>query len=274
MKKKLFLSFFLIFLLIGYVLTLKALDKSKPISLKEIKEVKRLVPIPLLKLGWAEFRGLGADYLSLKAVLYIGEEKQKLALKDWDYVYHLFLASQELDPYFQDPYWFVQAIFPWVVNEPKKAISFLEKGISYRDWDWFLPYYVGIDYFYFLRDHTNAAKYLFKAAKISNNPHLATLAANISQRARQTEITIFFLNDLYESYKRTNQEEAAKIIAKRLKAIKGVLVLEKAIKKYKTLFGKLPPNLEELVEKDIIKKLPKNPYGIPYYLKDGEIKFQ
>jgi len=264
-------TFLLIFLILGYFIVLKTLGETKPLVLKKEKFPPKILPPAMLKLTWGEFKNLGADFLFIKSLVYQEAEAiSKFSEQDWNYVYSVLEASRMLDPYFKDPYWLVQAFFPWEAKSPEKAIFFLKKGLSYRTWDWTLPYYIGFDYFFFLNDYAQASKYLFKAARISDNLFIATLAAQIAYKGGKTETAIAFLSDMYS---KVVSETAKEAIHKRLQALQGVLILEKAIEKYKTMFGHVPNELKELVKKGIIKEIPQNPYHTPYYLKDGKVFF-
>ncbi len=264
-------KFVLVFLILGYFIIIKNLAGTKPLVLTKENSPPKVIPPAVLKLTWGEFKNLGADFLFIKSLVYQEAEAiSKFSEQEWNYVYSVLEASRVLDPYFKDPYWLVQAFFPWEAESPEKAIAFLKKGLSYRTWDWTLPYYIGFNYFFFLRDYAQASKYLFEAAKISDNPFIATLAAQIAYKGGKTETAIAFLSDMYS---KVVSEEAKKSIKKRLDALQGVLILEKAVERYKMMFGHLPHTLSELIDKGIIKEIPQNPYHIPYYLKDGKVLF-
>ncbi len=59
----------------------------------------------------------------------------------------------------------------------------------------------------------------------------------------------------------------------RIEALKGVLVLEKAIETFISKFNHPPQRLDEPVETGMLTKLPKNPYKTDFDYKDGIIGF-
>jgi len=270
MKRMVFL--FLI-ALIGYILGLKHVAIQQEIRWKEEKKALILSSPLFFQCVAGEFKGITSDFMFMQGVSFLGDKKhpKDFSSLEWIYLYHLFETARTLDPYFRDPYWLVQVFFTWWAARPKDAIDFLKKGLSYRTWDWMLYYYIGFDYFYFLDNYAKASEYLLKGAKIPGSPFiLTTLGAKLASKVGQTEAAIAFLKDMYE---RTEGEIAKKMIKMRLKALQGVLIIEKAITEYKARFKHPPKSLSELVKQGVIKKLPKNPYGIPYYLKDGVVMF-
>ena len=99
---------------------------------------------------------------------------------------------------------------------------------------------------------------------------MALLGARLAQKGGATQAGILFLANMYET---TDDENARKSIEMRIDALKGVLVIEKAIEKFISNFNSPPQRLDELVETGILTKLPKNPYKTYFDYKDGIIGF-
>jgi len=257
----------------GYILSLKHMATQQEIRWKKEKKAMILSSPVFFQCISGEFKGIISDFMLMEGAIYLGSKKgpTEFSSLEWTYLYYIFETARTLDPYFRDPYWLVQSFFTWWAKKPEDAIDFLKKGLPYRTWDWRLPYYIGFDYFYFLKDNISASEYLLKGAKIPGSPFiLATLGARLASKAGQTEAAIAFLKDMYE---KTEGKLAKNMIKMRLEALRGVLILEEAIKKYEIIFGHSPIKLTELVEKGIIKEIPPNPYGTPYYLKEGKVRF-
>jgi tetratricopeptide (TPR) repeat protein len=99
---------------------------------------------------------------------------------------------------------------------------------------------------------------------------LPTLAARLSYQGKRTENAIIFLQEII---KKTEDKNLRWVYERRLAALKEILLLEKAVAIYKERFKREPIQLAELAAKNIIKEIPKDPYGGEFYIdKDGSIK--
>lgn len=229
-----------------------------------------LLPPVVMQAVAGEFKGLAADFLLLEAAAFLGE-RWETTQEDWDAIHALFAQSQSLDPYFKQTYYYTQAYLVWEAKRYQEAIDLLEIAKKHRPWDWYPGYYIGFDYFYFLKDNLKASNALMEASRIPNAPPLlATLGARLAQKAGQAQTAIAFLQTMYEE---SEDENTRKILSLRIKALAGVLVLEKGIEKFKENFDRSPNRLEELVTAGILKELPQNPYKKPYTYEDGIIGF-
>lgn len=224
----------------------------------------------ILEMASGEFRNVLADYLLLKASAWLGG-RYKMSDTDLQAVATLFGQSLVLDPYFFQTTYYIQAFLPWGGRMVREAVDLLKIPNEYRYWDWQPGYYLGFDYFYFLKDNVKASEYLMAASERPNAPpFLAVLGARLAQKGGQTKAAIVFLRTMYE---RTERKAVKNYIGKRMKALEGVMVLEEAIKNYVSKYGKEPETLEQLVETGVIKKMPQNPYPQPYTYENGEIRF-
>lgn len=240
------------------------------------EDTSYVLPSPILKIMALEFDGLASDFLFLQAIVFEGstfERKERPRVKEWEYrwIYNALSASTDLDPYFFDPYYFGNANLTWEGNLVKEMNVLLDKGSSFRDWDWTLPFYIGFNNFYFLQDNEKASEYLMKASKRPNSPSLLpTLAARLAYKAHRTENAIIFLQEII---RKTDDETTKKIYEKRLNALKTILFLERAAALYQERFKAKPEKLDDLLAKNIIREIPPDPYGGKFYIdKDGSIK--
>lgn len=228
------------------------------------------LPPEVIRALAGEFKGIVADYLLLEASTVIGAQN-KPTPEDWDAITRLFKQSMALDPHFRQTYYLIQATLPWETEQYDLAIELLNISKEHRPWDWVPGFFIGFDYFYFLKDNATASKYLMEASEVPDAPILlATFGARLAQKAGQTQTSIAFLKSMYEN---TDDEEIKKTIGERINAHIGVLVLEKGIEQFKEKFGRLPNRLEELVTEGILKQLPQNPYGKTYAYEEGQIGF-
>ena len=99
------------------------------------------------------------------------------------------------------------------------------------------------------------------------------LGARLSQKGGQTKASIAFLKAMHD---RTEKEDAKEDIERRILALEGILTLEKAIIRFKSMFfGHPPDTLEQLVEAGTLERLPENPWRSDgnYLYENGKIDF-
>jgi tetratricopeptide (TPR) repeat protein len=170
-----------------------------------------------------------------------------------------------------DAYYFAQAVLTWDARMPNRAIELLEYGFSYRDWDWYLPFFISFDYAFFLKDYTKAAQYLEKAAEL--NPRagwFSTLAARYYYEGGRTALALAYLKELIPTVR---NESIRKHLMIRAQALERILELEEAVAAYKKSFQQAPESIEKLLEKGIIERLPEDPYGGIFYLDEqGKVR--
>ncbi len=234
------------------------------------------LPAPFIKVLALEFDGLAANMLFVDALVFHGETLERTTkprLQDWEWTW-LFKTLETvagIDPWFYDPYYFANAFFPWEEQMIEETDRLLERGAQARDWDWSLPFYAGFNEFYFLQNNKRAAELLMMAAKRPDAPALIpTLAARLAYRGNQTETAIRFLVEFMQTVE--NSAERAKYET-RLQALKGIFILEQAVKAYQGKFNRAPLQLIELVALGLLRDIPEDPYGGRFYLApDGSIK--
>lgn len=265
----------LVWLLIIILLPLNYffLETSR-INKPHLKEEKVFLPEPFLKIFAGEFSGIIADFLVINLSSYYGGiimEKNEAVEREFDYMFKVLKATATLDPYYFDTYYFTQTIIGWDARKPEKAIELLKFGMEKRAKDWLLPYWIGFDYYYFLKNKKLAAHYFKEAAsRPGATDLLVSMTAIAGYEGGETEMAILFLED---AIARADDEFKRRKFLTRLDALKKILFLEKAVKVYEAKYRKKPEHLHELVTKNIITKIPQDPYGGEFYIdKEGYIK--
>ncbi|OEU57630.1 MAG: hypothetical protein BA871_02765 [Desulfuromonadales bacterium C00003096] len=268
-------------LLVGYVTGFHQLEQSRMqyYRASDMQHLLPVVPPVILRIVAGEFKAVMADYLLLEGASALGRYLEAevplsdLSPKVWDVVFTVLSTSQSLDPYFKDIYHVVQGIFPWDAKRPQETIDFLEIGAEARSWDWTLPYYMGFDYFYFLDDKLQAWHYMKEAMNRPDcPPSMATLGTKLLYQTGRTEAALTFLQQFLDKEQRDTP--SGRQIERRIKALAGVLVLERAMDQFMILFQRRPVNLDELVTAGVLSLLPENPYNVSYCLQDdGTILF-
>ncbi|MBT0664551.1 hypothetical protein KI809_09595 [Geobacter pelophilus] len=217
---------------------------------------------------------LGAS-LVMKALMYFGgfsvyAANDKLPeAPDYPGMSRVVHAALKLDPYNMDGYYFAQAFLVWDAGQVKVANDLLEYGMKYRTWDWYLPFFAGFNYAFFLKDYANAAKCYKAAADLSSQDLHISLAGRYIQESGQTQLAIKYLKTIIES---TTNETFKKSLETRLEAFEEVDRIEVARDRYRAENGKLPGSVEELLGAGYLKTRPVDPYGGRFYLEpDGKV---
>lgn len=238
----------------------KAMRKELPSAARRAQAVA--VDPTLLRIVSGSFKGLLADFLLLKASVFLGGADETTP-EDWDAVYTLFKQSLYLDPYFFQTGYYIQGLLAWRKGMHHKAVDLLAHHAAQRFWDWEPMFYLGFNYFYYLKDSRKAALYMAEAARRPDAPSIAAnLAARLGHRSGQTLTAIALLKAMYD---RTDDEEHKAAYAKRIQAHVGAYQIEQALERYQGLYGKRPQALDELVEQGVLPELPHNPFGERYF---------
>lgn len=217
---------------------------------------------------------LGAS-LVMKALMYFGgftvfaDSNRQLETPDYSGMSKVVHSALKLDPYNMDGYYFAQAFLVWDVGQVKVANELLENGMKYRTWDWYLPFFAGFNYAYFLKDYANAAKYYKAAGDLSSQSLHISLAGRYIQESGQTGLAIKYLKTIIKS---TRNETLRRLLETRLEAFEEVARIEAARDRFTAAKGVLPETIEELLESGYLCSRPVDPYGGKFSLEpDGKV---
>ncbi len=227
------------------------------------------------KIMLGEFRWFMGEYLTFKSIIYYGGKVNFIQRRQFNKVeyYNLYRTISTailLNPYNEDAYYFAQATFTWDVGHVKDVNRLLEYVMKYRTWDFKIPFFLGFNYAYFLKDYRKAAYYYKIASKLTGSPLFTNLAARYFYEGGETPLAINYLKTMI---KITRKESLKKLYEMRLKALEGIYEIEEAVKAFKRKFHKNPKSIDVLVKYGFLKKIPKDPYGGVYYIdKNGRVK--
>lgn len=218
-------------------------------------------------------QGVLSDFLFLKIATFIGGRsgsEDPLNENDWQFVIKSLDVVTDLDPYFVDPYVLAEGLLAWDAGMPEEANQLLIKGMKYRTWDWRLPFYVGFNYFYFLKDYEAASGFIMAASKLPGSPaYLATLGARLAYYGGKSKTALLFLKEMLAD---TDDAMMKKRLQMRLLALERAVLIEEALNKFKTQEGRAPKQLSELVSAGYLIVLPPDPYGGKWgILKNGRV---
>jgi len=227
----------------------------------------------LQSLATDQKQAVGAS-LIMKVLMYFGgrvssDDLKNKASVDYKAMSKTIHAALKLDPYNMDGYYFAQAVLVWDVGQYQVANDLLQYGMKYRTWDWYLPFFAGFNYAYFLKDYPNAARMYMRAGELSGDPLFKKLAGRYLQQSGQTEIAIAYLTTMEKGTRDKAVKESFRI---RLTAFRRVLLIEKARDRFASERGRRPLSVEELIETGYLKAVPVDPYGGKFYLEpDGTV---
>jgi len=259
------LLFFL--LLAGYgfcIVPFASYMKNRPVAVK----LGYVPSAEVLRVTVGDQKLLVAHAAVVKVLVYFGTLVEKLQNKivlppEYQNMYTTLQTAAKLDPYNNDAYYFAQAAFTWEVGRAKEVNQMLDYGMKYRTWDYMLPFFAGFNAAYFLKQYEPAARYMQRAAELSGNPLLTTLAARYYYESDKSKIGIDFLEMMEKGAK---DEQTRKLYRLRRSGLQAVLSIQVAMSQFKKQYGRLPGRLGELIESGILKRLPEDPYGGRFYL--------
>jgi tetratricopeptide (TPR) repeat protein len=243
---------------------------------KPIEEKLGYVPsVKLVRLMSADHRESAAAFLVLKVIVYFGGivDKQQsnviTAPPDYLGMSRLLHNAVYLDPYNMDAYYFAQSFLTWEAKQVQVANKLLENGMKYRTWDWYLPFFAGFNYAYFLKDYENAARYYKRAADLTGNELYISLTGRYLQSSGQTGLAVAYLSTMLKT---ARDETARKSFKVRLLAFQEVLRIEHACEEFVQNKGRMPKSLAELEAAGLLADEPVDPYGGHFYLEnDGKV---
>ncbi len=258
---------FVILLYAGTIGPFTAYLQEKPVE----EKIGYVPDAAVLKIVSADQQLFVADSLVLKVLIYFGglmnrSAKKLVAPPDYRSMHNALTTALKLDPYNIDAYYFSQAVFVWDVGRVREANNILEYGMRYRTWDWYLPFFAGFNYAYFLKDYEKAAEYYQQAAKLTGSPLYQKLAGRYLYEAGQTALAIGYLKTLLRG---TVNRAVKRDLLVRLQAFEGVRRIEIARDRFRNERGKLPSSLDELLKGGYLTDIPTDPYGGTFYLEQN-----
>jgi len=243
-------------------------ERQRP-SLARAEELSYLPKGEYLKLVVLGYQQMAADLIWLKAVQHLGEKHQTRA--GYLSAYHAVDVLTDVDPTFVFAYQAAGTVLGVWAGLPRESIALLTKGMRNHPEVWQLPFYVGYDYFYELHDPVMGARYFRIASVLPGAPdYLPRLAARMTVEVGDPQAALEFLQRLYQQ---TEDEQVRQGLARRMKEViveRDIRFLEEGVRRYKARYGKLPVKLEDLVTREMIPKIPEEPFGGIYKLQASE----
>lgn len=255
------IAFLLISSTIFFILTSPVYKIRDKYASDSISGIGRL-PSTIVQILTLEFKGVAADILLLKTMVFMGMkigEHANPTDEEWQIIVEMLEIITDLDKKFWDPYVFAEMMLPWQAGKFDETNRLLLKAAGNIIDDYRPYYFLGFNHFYFENKSEQAAEYLRKAALIPGAPdYLKGLASRYSLYGNQTTLGIGFLADLIEN---TSDEQVKQYLGKRLDALKVICFLENKVKEFSEKYHSFPAKIENLVQAGIIEEVPEDPYG-------------
>lgn len=238
---------------------------------KPIEEKLGYMPsMKVLELMSADQKELVGAAMIMKVVMYFGgimgqaqEGKVISQPPDLRGMSRILHGAVQLDPYNMDAYYFAQGFLTWDAKQYQLANELLEYGMKYRTWDWYLPFFIGFNKAYFLKDFAAAAKFYQRAGELSGNDLFKNLAGRYMQESGQTDLAIAYLSAMEKGETNQSMKKNYQI---RLEAFKEVKRIEVARDLFVNQYGKLPDSVEQLAKLKLLNPAAADPYGGRFYL--------
>jgi tetratricopeptide (TPR) repeat protein len=244
--------------------------KNKPF----VEKLGYVPAVSVLKSVASDQKELVAASLVIKVLMYFGGLVEKADNKfpvppDYKSMSRLLHAAVKLDPYNMDAYYFAQSFLTWDVKQYKLANDLLDYGMTYRTWDWYLPFFAGFNSSYFLHDYKKAADYYKRAGELSGYDLHKNLAGRYMQESGQTDLAIAYLSTMVKGEKNPALKKTYQV---RLAAFKEARRIEIARDRFRESRGQSPVTIEQLMSAGFLSPAPVDPYGGSFFLEpDGKV---
>ena len=217
-----------------------------------------------------EFQGLVADLIWLRGIQYYGYHL--MSDRKYEWLGHVFDILTSLDPRFIGAYHFGGITLAWDAGKPDEAIDFLVKGMEANPMSWQIPFDAGFICYMLLHDYGRASTFFEVASKMPNAWFILARWAAIAkaksgdfQTAREMWLDIL---------KGTENRALKALVVRQLQNLGLSEVtnrLQTAVHRFQEDKGRLPTDLRELQAAGYVDRIPEEPFGGRFYLKDGKV---
>jgi len=190
---------------------------------------------------------LSAEMLFIKTKLFLGSDpnadrrhKNMLVLSTY------FKQVAVMHPLLSDTYYMAESALAWVAPEyATRANEILKIGIKSHKDIYLFPFFMGFNYFYYLHEPEEGAKWLMRASKYDGAPKwFAHFASILAARGGNISGGLAWLRMMLSTA--DDENEKKRYVADIAEYEKAMLVLE-AIERYKAKLKRAPETLEDLV---------------------------
>jgi len=249
--------------------TIAAWRAQQPVLLTPQLSADRVViPAPLLVVLHGGDRFLAADLETMRLSA-TGMDDRGV---DTGYLVRAQREVARLNPCHEDNYYLANGLLTWggAVDEGNEV---LRAAVECRFWDEFPPFFYGINLSFFQRDNEEAARVLEIGAQRSTHNAAAMQRLAVMLRAEQFADERLALNYLTQQRDSSVDPKLKDMLDKRVIRLQGLIDLREAQRRYEAEHGPLP-ELQQLLDRDVIAELPTDPLGLGYELRNGRIELK
>src|SRR5256885_9975340 len=241
------------------------LDRRVDRAAIQAEELGALPAAEYPKPGLLGYHHLGAGLLWLRLVQVVG--KRSNTAHEYEWLYHALDVITDLDPQYDYAYQVGGIVLTHLANRVDLSNKLLEKGLEPNPTIWQIPFYIGFNYYFYLRDPSNAADYIARASRLPGPPpFMALLATQLYAEAGNPETALNFLIAIRSQAPEGWIKEQLETRIKEVIIERDLRLLEKATARYREREGHGPPALRDLVRRGYIRGLPPEPFGGEYIL--------
>lgn len=224
-----------------------------------------------LKVATLGYAQVVADVLWIRVLPILGE--REASLQDYRAAYRGVDVLTDLDPQFAYAYQVAGSILGIWSPLVDEGIALLQKGMRHNPEVWQLPFYVGYLYAFERNNPERGAHFLRMAALLPGVPeYLPKLAARMTVDAGDPVLALEFLDRLLARVDNPRLREGLERRRQEVVTAVQIRLLEAAVRRYQTQFGKVPPSLQALVDAGMVPAIPIAPLGGTFVLtQDGTV---
>lgn len=217
-----------------------------------------------------EYQGLAADFIWLRGIQYYGYHL--MSDRKYEWLGHVFDILTSLDPGFIGAYHFGAITLAWDAGKPHEAVDFLTRGMRANPTSWQIPFDAGFICYMLLRDYGRAGTFFEVASKMPNAWFiLARWAAIAKTKAGDFQTAREMWLDILSG---TENRALKALVVRQLKNLdlsEATDRLQKAVRRFEQDKRRLPTDLRELMTAGYVDRIPEEPFGGRFYLKDGKV---
>lgn len=221
------------------------------------------LPVPAQLLLAAGDRYLAANFATIRALV---TETQYLTSDDFAMLGRIQSDAAWLNPANEDNYYSAAAILPWS-GQLEASQYVLRRASDARPFDWQPPFYVAFNYYYFLRDPVEGARWLQRTSRHTDSEiekiSFQQIAAQWAAKAPDPLVAIRLHRELIQS---TRHRAFAAFLEKRIARLENLLAITEAQSRFSVANGLPAPSVEALVDTGFLAANPVDPFGMRYGL--------
>jgi len=217
-------------------------------------------------------QGMLADIIWLRFIQYYGEHR--MTDLQYEYMYHILDILTTLDPHFVHAYNLGALMLTHDAKRPDQAFKLLKKFIRDNPEEWRAYFMYGFINYAFMADYKTALQY-FRLS--SQQPKAGDMpkrwAAYIAMRKINDPRTAWSLwIDLYDHTRDPIEKGIAGMYLKDIAMDIAILDMDSLVQVYRQRYGINPATINDLVRCGLMEKIPVEPHGDRYYIKNGKIQ--